>query len=89
MCLAIPLKVDRVQGDRGFVSSSSVQIEVGLDLVDDVNVGDYVIVHAGYAIQVLPAQLALENLEILRRMAVLDDHLPDPDPGPDGDGAER
>jgi hydrogenase expression/formation protein HypC len=48
--------------------SAGLEIDVALDLVDGVSVGDYVIVHAGYAIQRLSEHEALETLAILERM---------------------
>jgi len=57
-----------VHADRGKVQSSGVELEVSLTLVDGVAVGDYVIVHAGYAIQFMSAQEAEENLAILERL---------------------
>jgi len=69
MCVAVPMRVDSVEGRRGVVSSSGVELEVGLDLVDEVAVGDYVIVHAGFAIQVLPEDEARERLAIFARLA--------------------
>jgi len=69
MCLAIPLQVLSIDGDRAHVASGGMELEVGLELVDEVSVGDYVIVHAGYAIQQLTAAEAEETLTILQRWA--------------------
>lgn len=69
MCLAVPMKVDQVEGSRGRVSAPGVRLEVGLDLVEGVRPGDYVIVHAGYAISVLSPEEAAETLEILGGIA--------------------
>jgi hydrogenase expression/formation protein HypC len=68
VCLAVPMQVVEINGDRGRVSTWGVELEVALDLVDDVTVGDYVIVHAGFAIQSLPAEEALETLAILEKL---------------------
>lgn len=71
MCLAIPAKVVSVEADKAKVDfGEGVLREVNVALVD-VKVGDYVLVHAGYAIQVLDEKEALETLrlwsEILER----------------------
>jgi len=64
MCLAIPALVKSVNGDKAEVDfGESVLREVNVALVD-VKVGDYVLVHAGYAIQKLDKQDALETLSL-------------------------
>lgn len=63
MCLAIPAKVMSVQGDEARVDFEGVLREVNVTLVD-AKVSDYVLVHAGYAIQVLNEQEALETLRL-------------------------
>ncbi|MBO3769877.1 MAG: HypC/HybG/HupF family hydrogenase formation chaperone [Thermoproteota archaeon] len=68
MCLGIPGRVEEVKGDEAIVSFGGARRSVRLDLVDNVSVGDYVIVHAGFAIQVLDQEAALEMLEMLREM---------------------
>jgi hydrogenase expression/formation protein HypC len=68
MCLAVPLEVISIAGRRARVRSSGVELEAALDLVEDVAVGDYVIVHAGFAIQTLSAAEAAETLAILQRL---------------------
>ena len=69
MCLATPMRVTVIDGQVARVESGGVAIDAGLDLVDDVAVGDYVIVHAGYAIQRLSADEAAETLSILQRLS--------------------
>ncbi len=68
MCVAIPMRVVSIDGPIAEVDAAGMVATVGLDLVDDVTVGDYVIVHAGYAIQRLSAQEAEETLAILERL---------------------
>ena len=64
MCLAIPMKVVRAEGLRGQAETGGVLREVRLDLVQAA-VGDYVLVHAGFAIQVLDETEAAETLAAL------------------------
>ena len=68
MCLAIPLQLEHVEGNAGRVRTSGLELDVALDLVPGVEAGDYVIVHAGYAIQSLSAEEAHETLAILKRL---------------------
>lgn len=69
MCLAIPARVIEIFGaDRARIELSGVQKEISLSLVDDVAVGDYVIVHVGFAIGRLDPQEAEETLAIFAAM---------------------
>jgi hydrogenase expression/formation protein HypC len=56
------MKLDCIEGDKGVGFSGGVQREVRLDLVDSPSVGDFVLVHAGYAIQVLDEAEAVKTL---------------------------
>lgn len=71
MCLAIPAKVKSIEGDNAQVDfGEGVLREVNIMLVD-VKADDYVLVHAGYAIQVLSEEEALETLRLWN--AILDE----------------
>jgi hydrogenase expression/formation protein HypC len=65
MCLGVPMKITSIQGREGRAELDGVVRRVGLDLVPGAAVGDFVIVHAGYAIQVLDEESALETLKLL------------------------
>lgn len=68
MCLAVPARVIEISGDLARVDfGGGVIREVNISLVD-VEVGDYVLVHAGYAIQVLDEEEAEETLELWREL---------------------
>jgi hydrogenase expression/formation protein HypC len=73
MCLAIPGKVVEIHRADGLslgkVSFGGVQKEVCLDWVPEVKVGDYVIVHVGFAISTMDEQEAMETLKILDQMS--------------------
>ncbi len=62
MCLAVPMRVVTVTGDLGRAEANGVQLDVRLDLVAPVAVGDYVLIHAGFAIQRLDAAEAEETI---------------------------
>jgi len=68
MCLAIPLKLVSVDGTDAVGEVGGIQREVSIMMTPDVKVGDYVIVHAGFAIQELDQKEAEENLELLRQI---------------------
>jgi hydrogenase expression/formation protein HypC len=68
MCLAVPLKLISVDGIDAVGEVGGIQREVSTMMTPDVKVGDYVIVHAGFAIQVLDQKEAEENLELLRQI---------------------
>ena len=69
MCLAIPAKIIRIENNMGTIDMEGTQREVSLLLQEDAKVGDYVIVHAGFAIQTIDQQEAMESLKILRQLA--------------------
>ena len=66
MCLALPTQVIEVSADggSGTVSLGGVHKEVSLELVDDVRVGDYVILHVGYALNKLDPEEAERTLAL-------------------------
>lgn len=73
MCLAVPGEVAEIDASdpvnlRGRVNFGGVLREVCLEYVPDVKVGEYVIVHAGFAISVLDQDEALETLRLFREM---------------------
>ena len=69
MCLAIPAKVIKIEGDMATIEVACVVRSASLMLVTDVVVGDYVIVHAGFAIHKVDPEEAQESLELLRQLA--------------------
>ena len=65
MCLAIPVKVVELRdGDQATVDVGGVRKEISLALVDGIAVGDYVILHVGYAIQKLDPEEAEKTLAL-------------------------
>ena len=68
MCLAIPMKIVSVDGLRAVVENNGIEIAVSLDLTPEAGPGDYVIVHAGFAIQTLSEEDAEETLHIFERL---------------------
>jgi len=68
MCLAIPMKVVEIDGPAAQVEEGGVRREARVDLIDGVKVGDYVIVHAGVAIDRLDPEEARETLKLFEEM---------------------
>lgn len=66
MCLAVPMKVVEIKGDVCVVESSGIKRDVGLQLLDGVEVNDWVIVHTGFAISKLDEEEAMESLKLLK-----------------------
>ncbi|MCU0291928.1 MAG: HypC/HybG/HupF family hydrogenase formation chaperone [Thermoanaerobaculaceae bacterium] len=72
MCLAVPMKLVERAEDLGVVELDGVRREVSLQLQPEVRLGDFVLVHAGYAIGIVDAAEAAETLSLLREMAMLE-----------------
>lgn len=69
MCLAVPMKVTELADpNRGVAELDGSRHEVNLSLVEDPRVGDYVIVHAGFAIERLDEEEANERLKLFAEM---------------------
>ncbi len=71
MCLAIPSKIISIENNTGTIDVDGVKIKTSVLLLDDVKIGDYVIVHAGFAIHKIDEAVAMESLKILREAAAL------------------
>lgn len=69
MCLAIPALITEKKSDNlATVEILGVTREVALDLTPQANVGDYVLVHAGFAIEVVDADYAKETIELVKQL---------------------
>jgi len=95
MCLGVPGKVTDIRDDRGTkmatVDFGGVTKEICLAYVPGAEIGQYTIVHAGFAITLLDEASALETLAMMREVGLLDDELglddsmlAQVDTGPDG-----
>jgi hydrogenase expression/formation protein HypC len=72
MCLAVPVKILRLrENGRAIVALGSGEMEVDVSLVENPVEGDHVIVHAGYAIEILSLHEAEARLDLFRKMARL------------------
>ena len=69
MCLAIPSKITKIENEMAVIDVDGVQRQASLLLLSDAQVGDYVIVHAGFAIQKIDEAAAQETLKLLKEAA--------------------
>ena len=65
MCLAVPLKITKIEGKSAVGEAGGLSQRVRVDFIPDLAVGDYVMVHAGFAIERMSGQEALEGLDLL------------------------
>lgn len=66
MCLAVPLKILSVDGRQAVGEASGLTQRLRVDFIPDIRPGDYVMVHAGFAIEKLTEQQAKENLACIQ-----------------------
>jgi hydrogenase expression/formation protein HypC len=83
MCLALPMRITAVDGALATIASEGLEQRASLMLVPDAKVGDYVLVHAGFAISVLDEDEANETLALLREIGAF---APDDDDAADDAG---
>ncbi|WP_054029379.1 HypC/HybG/HupF family hydrogenase formation chaperone [Desulfatitalea tepidiphila] len=69
MCLAIPSRITHIEDQIATIDVAGVRRQASLLLLEDARIGDFVIVHAGFAIQKLDADAAQETLMLLRKAA--------------------
>ena len=68
MCLAIPMRLLEYHGQRGIVEIGGARREVMLTLTPDAKINDYLIIHAGYALEILDEVEAERTISLLREM---------------------
>jgi hydrogenase expression/formation protein HypC len=68
MCLGIPGKVIEIDGIMARASVGGSIVNVGLHMIEDVRVGDYVLIHTGFALQKISEEEALETLKLIREL---------------------
>ncbi|MGC9336950.1 MAG: HypC/HybG/HupF family hydrogenase formation chaperone [Candidatus Cloacimonadia bacterium] len=69
MCLAVPYKIISIDGTKAIADVMGVKKEIDIRVLDDVKVNDYVLVHAGFAIQRLDQKEADITLNLLRELS--------------------
>jgi hydrogenase expression/formation protein HypC len=69
MCLAIPVKLVEINGNKGKVETGGVIAQVGLNFIDEPKIGEYLIVHAGYALEKIDPEEAAITLKLFEEIA--------------------
>ncbi len=73
MCLAVPMLIRSIDGSNAVVDIGGVSRTISLALTPEATVGNYVLIHAGYAIGVLDEEEAKETLNLLQQMVAVDE----------------
>ncbi len=68
MCLSIPAEVLAIQGDEAEVSVNGNRLNISLMVLENVKPGDFVLIHSGFAIEIIDRDEANKTLEIVRLM---------------------
>ena len=79
MCLAVPMRITAIDGPAAVIEADGLVQHTSLMLVPDARVGDFVLVHAGFAIAVLDDAEAAERLDLFDELAGLADAAPEGD----------
>ncbi|MCF7912314.1 MAG: HypC/HybG/HupF family hydrogenase formation chaperone [Candidatus Cloacimonetes bacterium] len=66
MCLAIPGKIIKISQDQGTVDLGGISQEVSLTFIPQVTLGDWVLIHTGFAINIISESDALQTIELLQ-----------------------
>jgi hydrogenase expression/formation protein HypC len=68
MCLAVPVRVKSIQGDEAEVESGGTSYKASIRLTPEVKVGDYVLLHTGYAIGIVDKETAENTITLFEQM---------------------
>jgi len=75
MCLSIPARVISLNGNKAIVSVGGTEYEASLQLVEDINVNDFVLLHTGFAIQKISEDDAMEAFKLLGELIEIDKEI--------------
>ena len=68
MCLAMPMKINEIDGPLARCEAGGLSQNIRIDFITDPKPGDYVMVHAGFSIEKMSEKEALENIELLEEI---------------------
>lgn len=68
MCLSVPARIIKIDGQIADVSIGGALFKAGLHMVENVKPGDYILLHAGFAIQKIDEEEALETIRLLKEL---------------------
>jgi len=72
MCVAVPARIKEIKNNSALISYMGLEREIDISLVPDVEIGDFVIVHAGFAIQIIDRNEAEKTLELFNEIEELE-----------------
>ncbi|UCG27592.1 MAG: HypC/HybG/HupF family hydrogenase formation chaperone [Bacteroidales bacterium] len=75
MCLSVPAKVLSIDGDMARVAVGETICNASLQIVDDIRVGDYILLHTGFALQKISEEEAMETLRLFKELEDLDKRM--------------
>jgi hydrogenase expression/formation protein HypC len=78
MCLGIPARIIQINGDYAEADINGARLTIGIQLLEKVNTGDYVLIHTGYALELIDEKDALDTIETLRQLEQLNSENPLP-----------
>jgi hydrogenase expression/formation protein HypC len=76
MCLSVPAQIVKIDGLIADVSIGGATFKAGLQMVENARIGDYILLHAGFAIQKISEEDALETIKLLRELDDIKDKRP-------------
>jgi hydrogenase expression/formation protein HypC len=68
MCLGIPAKIIEIDGEFGKANIDGAIMQIGLQLIENPKVGDYVLIHTGYALEKINEEEAIETIENIKKL---------------------
>jgi hydrogenase expression/formation protein HypC len=71
MCLAVPAQIVKIEDTIAEVDMAGTKVRASLLMVPDAKIGDYVLLHTGFAIQILDEHEALETLKLFKEMEMI------------------
>ena len=76
MCLSVPAKIISIEGNMADASIGGAIVKTSLHLLDDIKIGDYVLVHTGFALQKISEEEALETIRIIQELNEIHNRIP-------------
>ena len=71
MCLAVPMKLVKIDGDEGIAAASGLERKVNLSFLKKLKIGDYVLIHAGFAMEKVDAKEAKRTIRAWKEVSRL------------------
>lgn len=68
MCLAVPLKLLEIKDNEAVAELNGIKRNIRIDLIKDLHIGDYVLVHAGFAIEKLKEDAAIDTIKAMEEL---------------------